>query len=56
MLNLWQLLPPTSTSLDRGHYLASVMQIAYADRARYLGDSDFVPVPVTTLTSRRYAQ
>ncbi|WP_298615807.1 gamma-glutamyltransferase [uncultured Thermosynechococcus sp.] len=56
MLNLWQLLPPTSTPYDRGHYLAAVMQIAYADRARYLGDSDFVPVPVTTLTSRRYAQ
>ncbi|URR36653.1 gamma-glutamyltransferase [Thermosynechococcus sp. HN-54] len=56
MLNLWQLLPPAPTPMDRGHYLASVMQIAYADRARYLGDSDFVPVPVAALTSRRYAQ
>ncbi|WNC87505.1 gamma-glutamyltransferase [Thermosynechococcus sp. QKsg1] len=56
MLNLWQLLPPASTPSDRGHYLASVMQIAYADRARYLGDSDFVPVPVTALTHPRYAQ
>lgn len=56
MLNLWQLLPPARTPKDRGHYLASVMQIAYADRARYLGDSDFVPVPVTALTHPRYAQ
>ncbi|WP_297061357.1 gamma-glutamyltransferase [Thermosynechococcus sp. M3746_W2019_013] len=56
MLNLWQLLPPAPIASDRGHYLASVMQIAYADRARYLGDSDFVPVPVAALTGRHYAQ
>ncbi|MDG2991759.1 gamma-glutamyltransferase [Candidatus Synechococcus calcipolaris G9] len=40
---------------DRGHALAAVMQIAYGDRAVYLGDSDFVPVPVTVLTSLDYA-
>jgi gamma-glutamyltranspeptidase/glutathione hydrolase len=27
---------------------------AYADRAEYMGDADFYPVPVTTLTSDKY--
>ena len=29
---------------------------AYADRARYLGDADFVKVPVATLTDKRYLE
>jgi gamma-glutamyltranspeptidase / glutathione hydrolase len=29
---------------------------AYADRAAHLGDADFYPVPLQTLTSRAYAQ
>lgn len=37
------------------HRTASAMQIAYYDRATYLGDSDFVRVPVRGLTSQRYA-
>jgi gamma-glutamyltranspeptidase/glutathione hydrolase len=37
------------------HHTASAMQLAYADRAKYLGDSDFVRVPVLGLTSQRYA-
>lgn len=40
---------------DRGHFLAAVMQIAYSDRAVYLGDRDFVPVPEMALTSPEYA-
>jgi gamma-glutamyltranspeptidase/glutathione hydrolase len=31
------------------------MQMAYFDRAKYLGDADFVRVPVLGLTSQRYA-
>jgi gamma-glutamyltranspeptidase/glutathione hydrolase len=31
------------------------MRHAYADRAAYLGDSDFAPVPVARLTSQAYA-
>ena len=31
------------------------MKIAYADRSEYLGDPDFVKVPVAALTSKRYA-
>ncbi|NJK36849.1 MAG: gamma-glutamyltransferase [Oscillatoriales cyanobacterium SM2_3_0] len=38
------------------HWLTEVMRIAYADRAEYLGDPDFVAVPVGSLTSRGYAR
>ncbi|MBT3584435.1 MAG: gamma-glutamyltransferase, partial [Halobacteriovoraceae bacterium] len=37
------------------HLTASAMQAAFSDRAKYLGDSDFVRVPVTALTSKKYA-
>jgi len=42
-------------SADGIHLLAEAMKLAYADRARHLGDSDFVPVPVHGLTSKAYA-
>ena len=37
------------------HLLAESFKHAFADRARYLGDADFVKVPVARLTSREYA-
>ncbi|MDO5091779.1 MAG: gamma-glutamyltransferase [Cardiobacteriaceae bacterium] len=37
------------------HRMAEAMQLAYADRAEYLGDPDFVKVPVKGLTSQSYA-
>jgi len=37
------------------HLLSEVMKRAYADRSRYLGDSDFVKVPLAGLTSAEYA-
>lgn len=37
------------------HYTAAAMQQAFADRARYLGDMDFVRVPLRELTSKEYA-
>jgi gamma-glutamyltranspeptidase/glutathione hydrolase len=38
------------------HLLVEASRRAYADRARYLGDADFVPdMPVARLTSRDYA-
>ncbi len=40
---------------DTLHLLAEAMRIAYADRATYLGDPDFVTVPVRGLTSLAYA-
>ncbi len=38
------------------HYTASAMQQAFADRAKYLGDMDFVRVPLDELTSKKYAK
>jgi gamma-glutamyltranspeptidase / glutathione hydrolase len=37
------------------HLLAEAMKLAYADRSEFLGDPDFVKVPVSGLTSKRYA-
>ena len=37
------------------HLMAEAMKRAYADRSKHLGDSDFVPVPVRGLISKRYA-
>lgn len=37
------------------HWLASAMQRAFADRASFLGDPDFVKVPVEGITSKSYA-
>jgi gamma-glutamyltranspeptidase/glutathione hydrolase len=37
------------------HLLAEVMQRAFADRARWLGDPDFGAVPVPGLVSKEYA-
>ncbi len=38
------------------HYVSQAMELAFADRAKYLGDSDFVKVPMTGLTSKEYAK
>lgn len=37
------------------HVLAEAMRYAYADRSEFMGDSDFVNVPVKGLTSKEYA-
>jgi gamma-glutamyltranspeptidase/glutathione hydrolase len=37
------------------HLLIEVMRRAYADRAAYMGDTDFVKVPISGLTSKKYA-
>jgi gamma-glutamyltranspeptidase/glutathione hydrolase len=38
------------------HFLAEAMRRYFADRSEYLGDPEFVKVPVATLTSRRYME
>ena len=46
-------------SLDepaRTHLIIEVMRRAYRDRAEYLGDSDFVDVPIKRLSSRAHAR
>jgi gamma-glutamyltranspeptidase/glutathione hydrolase len=42
-------------SAETIHLLAEAMKLAYADRSEFLGDPDFVKVPVRGVTSRRYA-
>ncbi len=37
------------------HLMAEAMKRAYADRSKYLGDSDFVDVPLDGVTSKKYA-
>jgi len=44
-----------SASPDTAHRLIEAMKRAYADRAVYLGDPDFVKVPVQALMSKKYA-
>lgn len=36
--------------------MSEAMRFAYADRSEYMGDPDFVKVPVDTLTSKGYAE
>ena len=38
------------------HLMIEAMRYAYADRARLMGDPDFVTMPIVGLTSKRYAR
>jgi gamma-glutamyltranspeptidase/glutathione hydrolase len=49
--DLQRLRPMSAQSL---HLFAEAARFAYADRDRYLADSDFVAVPLTGLLDRRY--
>lgn len=42
-------------SADTIHVMAEAMRRAYADRSEYLGDTDFVDVPLSGLTAKAYA-
>jgi len=58
MLNVLQrfdLSAKGSGSSEYIHLVGSTMKLAFADRARHLGDPDFYPVPVEKLTSMAYA-
>jgi gamma-glutamyltranspeptidase/glutathione hydrolase len=46
----------TMERADRTHVTVEVMRRAYRDRAEYLGDSDFVAVPIARLTSAQHAR
>ncbi len=45
-------LPPNS--LEAVHLFAEASKLAFADRAHYLADPDFVDIPVTELIDQRY--
>ena len=58
ILNMLEAFPASAVqtaNAQRLHYFVEAMKMAYADRAEYLGDPDFVKVPVAALTSKRYA-
>ncbi len=38
------------------HLVTEAMKLAFADRAAYMGDPDFVDVPISRLVSKEYAQ
>jgi len=46
---------PAASAEQRVHLIVEAMRRAYRDRALYLGDSDFVAVPVERLTHPLYA-
>lgn len=56
MLENYSLADSGSNSAETIHYLAETMKLAYADRSEYLGDPDFVKIPVMGLTSKDYAK
>ena len=43
-------------SADRYHLLIEAMRRAYADRAEYFGDADFVSVPIAEIIDKGYAE
>lgn len=44
-----------TSKVTQTHLIVESMRRAYRDRAQYLGDPDFVDVPVERLTSKKYA-
>ena len=55
MAERWPLGEWGHNSAKSVHHLTEAMKLAYADRAEYLGDPDFVDVPVSGLVSKLYA-
>ena len=58
MLNIFENFPLKEMgygSTDAMHVMAESMKLAYADRSKYLGDPDYLDLPVAALTSKAYA-
>lgn len=59
MLNMLEQLPLDGVAQGSAammHFQAEIFKRAYADRSKYLGDPDFVEVPVHGITSKAYAK
>lgn len=59
MLNILEDFPLMERGNNNAKYinlLSQVMKMAYYDRYRYLGDTDFEDVPLQYLTSKKYAE
>jgi gamma-glutamyltranspeptidase/glutathione hydrolase len=55
MLNVLEGFTLRAGDADTLHLMIETMRYAYADRARLLGDPDFMKMPIAGLTSKRYA-
>jgi gamma-glutamyltranspeptidase/glutathione hydrolase len=58
MLNIlegYDLKKMDSASSERYHLMTEAMRRAFADRAEYMGDTDFVKVPIAGLIDKKYA-
>jgi gamma-glutamyltranspeptidase/glutathione hydrolase len=55
MLEHYDLSKMPHNSSDHIHLLTEVMKRAFADRAEYMGDADFVKVPIEGIISKKYA-
>lgn len=55
MLEHYELAKMPHNSSDHLHILTEVMKRAFADRAEFMGDADFVKVPVTGIISKKYS-
>src|SRR5438128_12008733 len=58
MLNIlegYDLKKTDSASSERYHLMTEAMRRAFADRAEYMGDTDFVKVPIAGLIDKKYA-
>lgn len=56
ILEQWPLAELGAGSAATLHWMAEAMKLAYADRSEYLGDPDFVKIPVAGLTAKAYAK
>ncbi|MDG4594742.1 MAG: gamma-glutamyltransferase [Candidatus Contendobacter sp.] len=56
ILETWPLGELGHNSAATIHRLAEAMKLAYADRSEFLGDPDFVEVPIVGLISKAYAR
>src|SRR5208282_5287140 len=59
ILNILEGFPLAAQGLNSAaslHPQAEAEKLAYADRAAWLGDPDFIKIPLTGLTSKAYAE
>ncbi|MCI0474286.1 MAG: gamma-glutamyltransferase [Ignavibacteria bacterium] len=59
LLNLLEMFDVKATGYNNVYFInmmAEAMKLVYADRGEYMGDADFVSIPVNTLISKAYAK
>lgn len=56
MMENYDLKSMGADTVDTYHVWAEAMKMMYADRAQYMGDTDFIKVPLSGLTNKEYAK